>query len=73
MPRFHYNDFRSLEKSPSSPSHLHSRISDLVYSSVTARAKVESINPDTGEYRIVLQGTLDVESTPNVNSWSYNC
>ena len=32
-------------------------------SSVNARAKVELINPETGEYRIVLHGTLDKEDT----------
>jgi hypothetical protein len=25
----------------------------------SCRAKVEAVNPETGEYRIVLQGTLD--------------
>jgi hypothetical protein len=70
MPRFHYHDFRSLERTPASPSHLHQRITDLVYSSVNARAKVESVNPETGEYRIVLQGTLDTESTPHVSNWN---
>ena len=30
---------------------------------VNARAKVELINPETGEYRIVLHGTLDKEDT----------
>ena len=39
-------------------------ISTLVFSSVNTRAKVESCNPETGEYRIVLQGTLDMDS-PN--------
>ena len=32
-------------------------------SSVNSRAKVELINPETGEYRIILQGTLDKEDT----------
>ena len=29
--------------------------------STVARAKVDAINPETGEYRVVLQGTLDRE------------
>ncbi len=28
-----------------------------------AMAKVDAINPETGEYRIVLQGTIDKEET----------
>ena len=35
----------------------------MIMSSVNSRAKVEVINPETGEYRIVLQGTLDKEET----------
>jgi len=62
MTRFTYNDFRSLERSPTSPSYLQSYIANLVYSSVNTKGKVESINPETGEYRIVLQGTLDMEA-----------
>jgi hypothetical protein len=33
----------------------------MILSSTVARAKVEAINPETGEYRVVLQGTLDKE------------
>ena len=62
MIRFTYNDFRFLERTPTSPSYLQSHISNLVYSSVNAKGKVESINPETGEYRIILQGTLDMEA-----------
>ena len=32
-------------------------------SSINATAKVEGFNIDTGEYRIVLQGTLDKEES----------
>jgi len=62
MTRFTYNDFRYLERCPTSPSYLQSHISNLVYSSVNTKANIESVNPETGEYRIVLQGTLDMES-----------
>jgi hypothetical protein len=62
MPKFTFNDFRCLEKHPSSPQILHWGISNLVYSSVNPRAKVETCNPETGEYRIVLHGTLDMDN-----------
>ena len=37
----------------------------LVFNSTACRCKVETINPTTGEYRIVLQGTLDVTGVGN--------
>jgi len=60
MKNFTYNDFRCLEKCPTSPKNMQFGISNLVYCSVNTKAKVESCNPETGEYRIVLQGTLDM-------------
>lgn len=62
MKNFTYNDFRFLEKCPTSPKHMQWGISNLVYCSVNTKAKVESCNPETGEYRIVLQGTLDINN-----------
>ncbi|MEW5873774.1 MAG: hypothetical protein AB1752_01170 [Candidatus Zixiibacteriota bacterium] len=62
MTKFTYNDFRVLERCPSSPKNLQAGISHLVYCSVNTRAKVETCNPETGEYRIVLQGTLDMDN-----------
>jgi hypothetical protein len=62
MSKFTYNDFRVLEKCPTSPKTLQTGISNLVFSSVNTRAKVEICNPETGEYRIVLQGTLDMDN-----------
>jgi hypothetical protein len=35
----------------------------MLYNSTVARVKVEVVNPDTGEYRVVLQGTLDREES----------
>lgn len=35
----------------------------MIIDSTTCRAKVEAINPETGEYRVVLHGTLDKELT----------
>lgn len=62
MGKFTYNDFKWLEKSPTSPKQMHDGICNLVFCSVNTKAKVESCNPETGEYRIVLQGTLDLDS-----------
>jgi hypothetical protein len=36
----------------------------MILRSTVCRAKVEAINPDTGEYRVVLQVTLDREEPP---------
>ena len=62
MARFHIDDFKTLETVPTSPGSLRSKVTDVIMSSVNAKARVESINPQTGEYRIVLQGTLDRET-----------
>ncbi len=62
MNKFSYNDFRMLEKCPTSPKTLQWGISNLVFCSVNTKAKVETCNPETGEYRIVLHGTLDMDN-----------
>jgi hypothetical protein len=61
--KFHIQDLRSIEISPTSPATLRTKISEMILNSTTARARVEAINPETGEYRVVLQGTLDREET----------
>jgi hypothetical protein len=39
---------------------MRNKLSAMIDSSVTCpRVKVDSLNTETGEYRIVLQGTLD--------------
>ena len=63
MPRFRIHDVNTIERSPTSPTSLRNKLSEMIMSSVNARAKVELINPETGEYRIVLHGTLDKEDT----------
>ena len=63
MPKFQINDFRALEKAPTSPGALQAKITEMLLHSFNSRAKVEAINRETGEYRIVLQGTLDMEET----------
>ncbi len=60
MKRFVVPDIHQLEKSPTSSSLMTKKLSAMIDSSITCpRVKVDSLNPETGEYRIVLQGTLD--------------
>ena len=63
MPKFRIHDLNTLERSPTSPAALRNKLNEMILNSVNARAKVELINPETGEYRIVLQGTIDKEET----------
>ncbi len=59
MARFKMEDLRALEQAPTSPGALGTKFGELIVSSTSVRAKVEGMNTETGEYRIVLQGTLD--------------
>ena len=61
MKKWSIKDIEWLEKTPSSPSHFNWRVSEVLFNSTNCRCKVESINPTTGEYRIVLHGTLDID------------
>ena len=63
MPRFRIEDINSIEKTPTSPANLRNKVTEMLYNSTVARVKVEVVNPDTGEYRVVLQGTLDREES----------
>jgi hypothetical protein len=63
MSKFRMSDIGTIEKAPTSPASLRNKLSDMILSSVAARARVELVNQETGEYRIVLQGTLDREES----------
>ena len=63
MAKFRIDDMKTLEMAPTSPATLRGKISEVIRSSTHAKARVESINPETGEYRVILQGTLDREVT----------
>jgi hypothetical protein len=63
MARFRMDDLKTIEHAPTSPASLRSKITEVILSSTQAKARVESINPETGEYRVVLQGTLDREAS----------
>jgi len=60
MSRFRIQDLQSLERSPTSPGSLRVKIGELLVQSVNAVAEVEMLDRDTGEYRVVLHGTLDL-------------
>jgi len=62
MSHFKIQDFRTLESAPTIPAQLSTKVGDMILSSKNIIAKVESVNNDTGEYRLVLQGTLTKES-----------
>ena len=64
MTRFRLDDFPLLETAPTSAASLRAKIGEMLISSSSARVRIDSVNPQTGEYRIVLQGTLDTEATP---------
>jgi hypothetical protein len=64
MTRFRLQDLPSLEASPTSPATLRLKLGELVTSSISAAARVELIDRETGEYRVRLQGTLDQEEVP---------
>ncbi len=61
MTRFRIHDFRGLEVKTTSPGAMRSKLNEMIVNSTVCRAKIESINQETGEYRIVLQGSIDKE------------
>jgi hypothetical protein len=64
MSRFRLDDFPLLETSPTSAAALRAKLGEMLLSSTSARVRIEAVNPQTGEYRVVLQGTIDTEKTP---------
>ena len=61
MTRFRVHDLKSLEVKPASPGAMRSKLNEMIVNSTVCRAKIESINQETGEYRVVLQGSIDRE------------
>ncbi len=62
MPKFTYSDFSIFEKSPVSPTEIQNGLSSLMVSTKDVKSQVVSINEQTGAYRIVLQGTLNLDT-----------
>jgi hypothetical protein len=63
MPRMDPNSLNAIERTNASPTALSTSLWDVVSHSISTRAKVEGFNLETGEYRVVLQGTLDLDET----------
>ena len=61
MKRFLVHEFRTLEESPTSPHRLWDKMAAMIDSSTVTRVKIDACNSETGEYRVVLQGSLDLE------------
>jgi hypothetical protein len=61
MPKMLPESLSAVERSPASPSALSSGLWDVLSHSISSRVRVEGINIETGEYRVVLQGTLDLD------------
>ena len=58
MARFRINDVHSVENTPTSPGTLRGKLGEMIVSSTACRAKVEAINPETGEYRQKMGGDV---------------
>ncbi len=70
MNKWSIKDMHWLEKTPTSPKWFNWRVSEVLFNSTNCRCRVESVNPTTGEYRIVLQGTLDIDEGNNPKNYS---
>ena len=63
IPRIGYLDLAAVERFPTSPGALSDALSGVLVRSLAARAKLKSCNRHTGEYRVVIHGTLDLQAT----------
>jgi hypothetical protein len=63
MARFRIQDIRCIEHTPTAPGTLKNKLGEMLFSSINATARVEGFNLETGEYRIILQGSLDKEES----------
>jgi hypothetical protein len=58
MFKFKTRDFDVMEITPPSSPVLREKLADILAGSERWNAVVESLDPETGAYRILLQGTL---------------
>ena len=68
MPRIGSTDLGTIERTPNSPAALTRGLWEVLSHSVAAKATVQSCNHETGEYRIVLHGMLDLEDAKFENT-----
>jgi len=59
MTKFDIKDLETIRNANVSPTVLKAKIASMLENSADCRAIVETLNRETGEYRIVLQGTLE--------------
>ncbi|MBD3289700.1 hypothetical protein GF337_12915 [candidate division KSB1 bacterium] len=59
IPTFDIRDLEIIRNANISSSTLRRQIKSMIESSDNCRAIVERLNRDTGEYSIILQGTLE--------------
>ena len=59
MTKFNLRDLELIRNANISSHTLKRQLNNMLVSSSNCRAIVESLNRETGEYRIVLQGTLE--------------
>ena len=64
MSRFRLEDFQLLEAAPTSAAALRAKLGEMLISSTSARVRIDSMTPTTGESHVVLHGTIDVETPP---------
>jgi hypothetical protein len=56
-------DLQEMGKLRASRQTLRYKIGDVILCSTAVQARIESLDPKTGEYRIALEGTLDKENS----------
>jgi hypothetical protein len=61
MAPFSVEDLYHVESAPGTLADLRSKVGEMIKSSAGCFLAVDSLDPETGEYRIVLQGTLEEE------------
>jgi hypothetical protein len=61
MYQFRPQDLAMLEGQPTSPANLTEKLGELLSHSLSSAARVERLDPATGEYRVMLQGILDLD------------
>ena len=59
MARFHVEDILDIEEFPDDHASLTARLGEIIDNSMNIRAEVEALSAETGEFRVVLSGTLD--------------
>jgi len=63
MAKFTIRDLEIMKTADFTGSNLKNHLLNMLEASGTANAIVEKINRETGEYRVVLQGTLEPEKS----------